>query len=42
MLAWAAWALRKDYAGAGNVLVWGASDEGAREAVMLQTAGAPT
>lgn len=41
MLAWAAWALRKGYAGAENILVWGASDEGAREAVMLQAAGGP-
>lgn len=40
MLAWAAWALRKGYTGVGNILVWGASDEGAREAVMLQTTGA--
>ncbi len=39
MLAWAAWALRKGYSGAGNILVWGASDEGAREAVMVQAAG---
>jgi 3-oxoacyl-[acyl-carrier-protein] synthase-1 len=39
MLAWAAWALRKGYTGVGNILVWGASDEGAREAVMLQAAG---
>lgn len=41
MLAWAAWALRRGYAGAENILVWGASDEGAREAVMLQAAGGP-
>jgi len=40
MLAWAAWALRKGYTGVGNILVWGASDEGAREAVMLKAAGA--
>ena len=39
MLAWAAWALRKGYTGVGNALVWGASDEGAREAVMLQAVG---
>lgn len=39
MLAWAAWALRKGYTGVGNILVWGASDEGAREALMLSTAG---
>ena len=39
MLAWAAWALRKGYAGVGNILVWGASDEGAREALMLSAAG---
>lgn len=37
MLAWGAWALRKGYAGANHVLVWGASDEGAREAVMMQS-----
>jgi len=40
MLAWAAWALRKGYTGVANILVWGASDEGAREAVMLRAAGA--
>ena len=39
MLAWAAWALRKGYTGVNNILVWGASDEGAREAAMVQAAG---
>lgn len=36
MLAWAAWALRKGYTGVENILVWGASDEGAREAAILK------
>jgi 3-oxoacyl-[acyl-carrier-protein] synthase-1 len=38
MLAWAAWALRKGYTGVKNILVWGASDEGAREALLLNAA----
>jgi len=38
MLAWAAWALRKGYTGVEKILVWGASDEGAREALMLNAA----
>ncbi len=39
MLAWASMALHRGYAGAPNILCWGASNEGAREAVMLTTAG---
>lgn len=39
MLAWGSAALFKGYARTGRVLVWGASDEGAREAVMLESAG---
>lgn len=39
LLAWAASALDKGYLGAQHILVWGASDEGAREAAMLQVAG---
>jgi 3-oxoacyl-[acyl-carrier-protein] synthase-1 len=38
-LGWAATALARGYAGVNNVLVWGTSDEGAREAVRLQPAG---
>ena len=38
-LAWAASALQKRYTGVNNILVWGASDEGAREAVMLRSSG---
>lgn len=39
MLAWAAEALRKGYAPARQVLVWGASDEGAREAAVVTGMG---
>lgn len=39
MLAWASMALHRDYAGAPNILCWGASNEGVREAVMLTHAG---
>ena len=42
MLAWGSMALRKDYARTGRALVWGASDGGLREAVMLERAGADT
>lgn len=38
-LTWAAWALRKGYAGAKSILIWGASDEGAREAALVTAAG---
>jgi 3-oxoacyl-[acyl-carrier-protein] synthase-1 len=34
-LAWAAEALRKNYAHCRNILIWGASDEGAREAAIV-------
>ena len=37
--AWAAQALRRGYAKTPHVLVWGASDEGAREALMISLAG---
>lgn len=36
---WAATALHRDYARTDHVLVWGASDQGQREAAMLTTAG---
>ena len=36
--AWAVAALRKDHAGSDQVVVWGASDEGAREALVLRRA----
>ena len=39
MLAWASVALNKDYAGSKRILVWGASNEGAREAVLVESAG---
>jgi 3-oxoacyl-[acyl-carrier-protein] synthase-1 len=39
MLAWASVALSKDYAGSKRILVWGASNEGAREAVLVESAG---
>lgn len=39
MLAWGSAALFKRYARTERVLVWGASDEGAREAIMLESAG---
>jgi len=38
-LAWASMALHRGYAGVPQVLVWGASEEGPREAAMLQGAG---
>ncbi|MGK2925333.1 MAG: beta-ketoacyl synthase N-terminal-like domain-containing protein [Lysobacterales bacterium] len=38
-LAWAVTALHRGYAGTDRALVWGASDEGAREAVRLLAAG---
>ena len=37
--AWAAQALQRGYARTPHVLVWGASDEGAREALMVSQAG---
>lgn len=39
MLAWGSGALAKGYARTERVLVWGASDEGSREAVMLESTG---
>lgn len=39
MLAWASMALHRDYAGSPNILCWGASDEGPREACMLTRVG---
>lgn len=38
-LAWAATALRRGYARTNQALVWGASDEGAREAVRMVATG---
>jgi 3-oxoacyl-[acyl-carrier-protein] synthase-1 len=39
MLAWACVALNEDYAGSKRILVWGASNEGAREAVLIESVG---
>jgi len=41
LLAWGSMALHRDYAGAEQLLLWGASDEGAREAALLARAGGP-
>lgn len=38
-IAWAASGLRKGYLRSNHALVWGASDEGARETVLLRAAG---
>lgn len=39
LLAWASVALAKQYTNTERVLVWGASDDGHREAVMMETSG---
>ncbi|MEM1412465.1 MAG: beta-ketoacyl synthase N-terminal-like domain-containing protein [Pseudomonadota bacterium] len=39
LLAWASMALHRNYAGATDLLLWGAADEGAREALLMSRQG---